>query len=326
MRTIVLTGLMAGILTQTSAASQPSNPTVYRLTGSRIAIGQDVRIERNEEVSDTVVVLGGSVTVDGRARDGIVVIGGDAHLMPTSDVRGDIVLVGGRLIRDDGAQQVGRVNYVSVGGWSDRAGRWLPGMHLGAVGRWLMLAGTMARVSVLAVLMAMTLIIARTPVARVGRAAAAEPLRAGLVGFAAEVFFVPLVIAMSLALAVTIVGLAFIPLFVPIAVVVAMFALVLGYTALACRLGEWIEDRLGWHPGNAFLATGLGLLVIIGPTLVARVLNVAPGPFRAAAFGLLMVGLCVEFAVWTVGLGAAIITGLGRWQTVPPPLPVQDQS
>jgi hypothetical protein len=35
---------------------------------------------------------------------------------------------------------------------------------------------------------------------------------------------------------------------------------------------------------------------------------------------ILMVGLTVEFFAWTVGLGAAILTGLGRWHTVPPPI------
>ena len=32
------------------------------------------------------------------------------------------------------------------------------------------------------------------------------------------------------------------------------------------------------------------------------------------------IGLTVEFIAWTTGLGAAIITGLGRWYTVPPPI------
>ena len=32
-------------------------------------------------------------------------------------------------------------------------------------------------------------------------------------------------------------------------------------------------------------------------------------------------GTTLEYAAWTVGLGAAIITGLGRWSMVPPPLP-----
>ena len=323
MRTVVVAGLLAGLFTQTSNARQAVDTTTYRLTGSRIAIGRDVQIERDEEVSDAVVAIGGSVTVDGRVRHGLVAVGGDVHLTPTSDVSGEIVLVGGRLTRDEGARQVGEVTYVSFGRWSDRAGAWRRGIDFGPVGRWIMLAGTMARVSVLAVLMALMLLIARTPVARVGRAAAAEPLRAGLVGLAAELFFIPIVIAMSLALAITIVGLPFIPLFVPIAVVLAVFALVLGYTALACRLGEWLEDRLGWRPGSVFLATAMGLILIIGPTLLARVLNVAPGPFHTAAFGLLIAGVGLEFVVWTIGLGAAIITGLGRWQTMPPPVPVE---
>jgi hypothetical protein len=38
---------------------------------------------------------------------------------------------------------------------------------------------------------------------------------------------------------------------------------------------------------------------------------------------LVLIGLAVEFFAWTIGLGAAIITGLGRWYTVPPPITAQ---
>src|SRR5687767_1436390 len=79
-------------------------PTTYRLTGTRIAFGQDIRVERDEEVTDAVVVIGGSATIDGRVRDGVVVVGGNLHLAPTADVRGEVVLVGGQIIRDPGAQ------------------------------------------------------------------------------------------------------------------------------------------------------------------------------------------------------------------------------
>lgn len=103
----------------------------------------------------------------------------------------------------------------------------------------------------------------------------------------------------------------------------AGFALVLGYTAMACRLGEWLEDRLGWQPGNAFVSTALGFFLIMGPTLVARLMGVLPQPFRLGAFALLVAGLTIEFLVWTIGLGAALTTGLGRWHTVPPPIVVQ---
>ena len=145
-----------------AAAQDPSSDvTTYKLTGTRIAFGQDIRVERDEEVSDAVVAIGGSVTVDGRVRDGIVVVGGNLTLGATSDVRGDIVLVGGQLTRDPAARQSGSVSYVSFGEWSRRTTGWFPRFDFGEVGRWLSLAGTLARVSLLGVLMALLLIVAR---------------------------------------------------------------------------------------------------------------------------------------------------------------------
>jgi hypothetical protein len=320
MRNALLTIVLAGLVVQTAGAAQVPEITTYRLTGTRLAIGQDVHIERDEEVTDAAVVVGGSLTVDGRVRDGIVVVGGDLHLTATADVRGDIVLVGGQLLRDEGARHAGSINYISFGDWSRRTFGWFPTLDFGNFGRWLSLAGTFARVSLLAVLMAVVLLVARAPVARAGRAAVAEPIRAGLIGLAAEIFFVPFLVAASIGLAITIVGIPFVAVLVPVAIVIAVFALVLGFTALACRLGQWLEDRLGWQPDNAFLATALGFFLIMGPTLAARLIGVGPEALRPVAFALLVVGLAVEFLAWTVGLGAAILTGLGRWHTVPPPI------
>jgi hypothetical protein len=325
MRKAVLTVAAIGLLAQASllAQPQPSDPSTYRLTGTRIAFAQDVRIERDEEVTDAVVVVGGNVTIEGRVRDGVVVVGGDLHLTSTSDIRGDVVLVGGTLTRDQGSQLVGGVNYVSFGDWWRRNSGWWPTVRFGEFGRWLSLAGTLARVSVLGVLMAMLLLVARAPVARVGRAALAEPLRAFVIGLAAEIFFLPVLVAASIGLALTIIGIPFVAILVPIALLVAGFAFVLGFTALACRLGEWIEDRLGWQPGNAFVATAIGFIILLAPTLLARFVDVATPGFGPLTFTLIAIGLTVEFISWTVGLGAAIITGLGRWYTVPPPITVQ---
>lgn len=327
MRKGFLTLAAVGLLTHALFAQAPSPeaPATYRLTGTRIAFAQDVRIERDEEVTDAVVVIGGNATIEGRVRDGVVVVGGDLNLTATADVRGEIVLVGGTLTRDPAAQLLGGVSYVSFGDWWRRNG-WWPDVrfgNLGDVGRWISLAGTLARISLLVVLMAMLLIVARTPVARVGRAARAEPLRAFLVGLAAEIFFVPVLVALSIGLAITIIGLPFVAVLVPIALVLAVFAFVLGFTALACRLGEWIEDRLGWRPGNAFVATAIGFIVLIAPTLVARFADVASTSLTPVTFILIAIGLTVEFIAWTVGLGASIITGLGRWYTVPPPISAQ---
>ncbi|HUQ86169.1 MAG TPA: hypothetical protein VM096_01340 [Vicinamibacterales bacterium] len=315
-----LTSAAAGLLLQAHAFAQDQDTTTYRLTGTRIAIGQDVRIERDEEVTDAAVVVAGNLEINGRVRDGVVVVGGNLHLTPTADIRGDVVLVGGTLTRDAGSQLSGAVNYVSFGEWSRRNLGFWPGVRFGEVGRWISLAGTIARISVLSVLMVMMLLVARAPVARVGRAAIAEPLRAFLIGFAAEVFFVPFLVAASIGLAITIIGIPFVAILVPIAMVIAVFAFVLGFTALACRIGEAIEDRFGWQPGNAFVATAIGFFILLAPTLLARFVNVASISAAPLAFVLVMIGLTVEFIAWTIGLGAAILTGLGRWYTVPPPI------
>ena len=329
MRKIAMTIAAASLLVQASAiaASQPDPATTYKLTGTRIAFAQDVRIERDEEVTDAVVVIGGTATIAGRVRDGVVVVGGDLNLASTADIRGDVVLVGGKLNREAGSQLIGDVNYVSFGDWWSRQHfGWWPSVRFGQVGeigRWLSLAGTLARMSLLAVLMVMMLIVARAPVARVGRAALAEPLRAFAIGLAAEIFFIPVLIAASIGLALTIIGIPFVAVLVPIAIVLLVFAFVLGFTALACRLGEWVEDRLGWQPGNAFVATAIGFLALMTPTLIARIVNVASNAFTPFAWLLIAIGLTLEFVAWTVGLGAAISTGLGRWYTVPPPITVQ---
>jgi hypothetical protein len=316
----LLMSAVVGLLVHAPAFAQAQDAPTYRLTGTRIAFGQDVRIERDEEVTDAAVVIGGSLNVEGRVRDGVVVVGGNLHLASTADVRGDIVLVGGTLTRDAGAQLTGGINYVSFGEWSRRNFGWYPTIRFGEFGRWISLAGTLARVSVIAVLMIMMLIVARAPVARVGRAALAEPLRAFVIGLAAEIFFLPLLIAAAIGLAMTIIGIPFVAILVPIAIVIAMFAFVLGFTALACRLGEWIEDRLGWQPGNAFVATAIGFFVLLAPTLLARLVDVASDVAAPVTYVLVAIGLTFEFVAWTMGLGAAIVTGLGRWYTVPPPI------
>ena len=316
--------LLTALFLQGTAAAQTTDTTTYRLTGTRIAVGQDVRIERDEEVTDAVVVVGGNLIIDGRVRDGVFVAGGDVHLSSTADVRGDLVVAGGKLTRDAGARQVGSVSYVSFGDWWRRNTWWWPTVRFGEMGRWLSLAGTVARIGVLGLLMMIVLAVARAPVARVGRAALAEPLRALLIGLAAEIFFIPFLVAASIGLAITIIGIPFVAVLVPIAIIMAVFAFLLGFTALACRLGEWVEDRFGWQPGNAFVATAIGFVILLAPTLLARFVDFAPwgGPITLV---MIATGLTVEFLAWTIGLGAAIITGLGRWYTVPPPITVQPQ-
>jgi purine-cytosine permease-like protein len=135
----------------------------------------------------------------------------------------------------------------------------------------------------------------------------------------------PVLVIASIALVVTIIGIPVAIVLLPLAVITAFVAFLLGFTALACRIGEWVEDRLRWRGNSAFLAMTIGLVLIVGPTMLGRLMNVAPEPLQWTTFGLMTAGITVEFVVWTMGLGAALMTGLGRWSTVPPPAPPMAQ-
>jgi hypothetical protein len=305
-------------------APEPSAPEpparVFRRTGTRIGIVRSITVAEDEEVSDGIVVVGGSLRVLGRVRGDVVVVGGGVTLEPTAEVRGDITLVGGSLVRAPGAQVTGRVNETAFGTW-DRP-RWRgvgwPRVEFGA---WPTLAGTVGRIVMLGIFVALVVLLARRPVLRVGDAVTAEPLRAVVVGVLAQVMFVPLVIIGSVALAITIIGIPFLLLLLPVVVIGAFVLALLGFSAVAYRVGNWIAGRMGLADPGLVAAGLLGLIAVLLPTLIARAVDVVPGPFGLVAGSLLIAGILVEYVAWTIGLGAAIVTGFGRWSTVPPPVP-----
>ena len=321
-------GSSGGQIPPSSTPPQTDGPQAYRSTGARIAIGRSIHVPIDEEVNDAVVVVAGSAKIDGRVRDGVVVVGGNLEVGSHADIRGEIVVVGGRVIRAPGAQIRGRVSDVSIGDWRSWSigGLTLPVVDFGDFGGWLSLFGTVFRLALLAVVMGVILIVARAPVARIGRSAGAQPGRAFLIGLVAEILFVPALIIGTIGLIVTIIGIPLAIILLPSAFLGGFVALLLGFTAVTCRVGEWLEDRFGWRGDSAMLATLLGLILVVGPTMIARMVNVVPAPFQPGTLLVLAGGVFVEFVVWTIGLGATLMTGFGRWSTVPPPLPPMPQT
>lgn len=299
-----------------------SGPT-FRRTGARIAIAKPIVVAADEEVRDGIFSLGGDVRVEGRVRDEIVVVGGRLELAPTADVRGDITLVGGELVTAPGARHAGAVHH-AVGGdwprWSWPALTW-SWFDMGGAARWFSLAATVGRVTLLAVAVFAVSLLAGRRVARIGDVAAATPVRAGLTGLAAQLLFIPTLVIVAVVMAVTIVGLPFIAIALPLAVAAMFAAMLLGFTGLAQRLGLVLGARLGWGASAAIGAALLGLTAIVLPTVLSRLVGVAPEFLRPVTWSLLAIGTAIEYVAWTVGLGAAVLTGLGNWAVVPPPVP-----
>ena len=99
-----------------------------------------------------------------------------------------------------------------------------------------------------------------------------------------------------------------------------MVALV-GFTAVAQRLGGLALGRLG-GPSGAYAATLLGVVLILGPVLLGRLVSLGGGPLWFVATPLSAVGFLTEYAAWTIGFGAAVFLAFGsRPRVEPPPLP-----
>lgn len=155
--------------------------------------------------------------------------------------------------------------------------------------------------------------------ARIGAAAGAAPIKSALVGLTAELLFVPLLVLGAILLAVTIIGIPFVVVLVPLALVTMFVAMLVGITGVALRLGRTIGDRLNWHVSSPTAMALVGIFVIVLPTLVFQALALAPGPLPVRAS--LAVASLLEYVAWTIGLGATLLTGFGRWAVVPPPVP-----
>lgn len=298
---------------------------IYRRTGARLALGKSIIVAEDEDVTEAVVALGGSVRIEGRVRDAVVVVGGDLELTPTAEVRGDISVIGGTVTMAAGSRHTGRLHHGMARGFP--RGSWPPvdwsWIGLGGAARWLSLAGTLTRVTLLALAVALVAFVAGSRVRRIGAAATATPWRAALIGLGTQVLFVPVLIAVAVAMAITIVGLPFVALVVPLAVVTMALTMLLGFTSLAQKVGQAIGRRAGWADDGAVWTAMLGLGVIVMATVLSRLIGIAPESARVLTLVLLGLGTAVEYAAWTIGLGAAVMTGLGKWAVVPPPLPPQ---
>ncbi len=291
---------------------------------ARVRILGDITVDKDEQVNGAVVAVGGSIKVDGRVRDDVVAVGGSVRLGPHAEVQGDVTTVGGTIDRDPGAMVSGRLNEVAVSFPAVNVRpRWnLHGMPWFDGGVWpaFRLFGTMVRMAIFGLLAALVVLIAPRGVRRVEHAVTTQPWKSAVVGLLAQLFFIPLLVLLVVVLAVSIIGIPLLIL-VPFVVLAFFVALLLGFTGAACGLA-----RLVWRRGAATEAGTLtmlvvGLAVIWSLTLLGRIVGLGGGPLMATAVALIVVGVLIEYAAWTLGLGGALLTRLGRYGALPAPPP-----
>jgi hypothetical protein len=293
--------------------------------GDRVRFGGNVVVNENEVVDGDTVALGGSVTIDGRVTGNAVAIGGNLRLGPHAEVEGDAVTIGGILTRDPGARVEGKVVDVASGafdfsGWHwnrfpfGRAFSFFP--FFGAAAGLLAFMSTLARVVVLCVLTSLVLLVGREFVEKVGARAAAEPVKAGAIGLLAQLLFIPLLFITILLLIVTIIGIPLLVL-VPFAILALAVVGLIGFTAVAYHLGRFASQRFAWALDNPYLITMTGIVLLLSPVLIARLLGLADWAFFPITGALAFCGFLVEYLAWTVGFGAVALLRFARPGTSP---------
>jgi hypothetical protein len=313
---------IAGAETSAAGAAPVSPPpqTPSRQRSRRsddiVRMGGSVDVGADEVVSGDVVVIGGNARIDGEVEGDVNVVGGNATLGPESVISGDLNVVGGTLTRAPGSRVDGSVNEVGGRFGAASAGAMGLPMLFGSTlaGRIGSFAGTLARVGLIVLLVLAAMAFGRNAVNRIADHAAVDPVRAGLVGFLAELLFLPTLILTVVILAVSIIGIPLL-LLLPFALVIAVGVMVVGFTGVAVQLGRWLNSRFGWTERGPYRTALLGVLAIVLLTVLARSAAIIGGRFLT--FPLSAAGIFIEYLAWTLGLGAAIQTWL-QHRRVPP--------
>jgi hypothetical protein len=297
---------------------RPVERTVRRYSavrpGVHLRVLRDYTLAEGETTSEAIVVIGGDARIDGEARKDVTVVGGTLRLGPSAVVAGRVTALGTRTVIAPGAE---------IRGPLDRVAIQFPAISVGPIAGprdWTAVQATLAAFRlgfVLAVALGLTLLAPGWI-----RAIAERPLGAsGRIGLATEMAAVPVLLMVTVALVVSIVGIPLLGL-IPFALFAAAVVWAAGFAGVAARLG-------GLQPGAGAsrLAPAGGLLrgyaVIVSITVVGHLLALGPDWLDGTAGWVRAAGWVVEFAAWTIGLGAGLasLVATRRVPTLPPAAP-----
>ena len=78
----------------------------------------------------------------------------------------------------------------------------------------------------------------------------------------------------------------------------------------AYDVGRRAIARFGWTERNPYFTAAIGIVVVLSPLLIGRLVGLIGPWLMPVTFTLVALG--VEYAAWTVGLGAVALQALRR--------------
>lgn len=311
----------------------------------RLHVEEDVVIPAGSVFEGTLVVINGTLRVEGGVDGDVVIVGGSLDLPDEGFITGEVRIADGRVVRNRGEIGGGLVDVLEDERDSETELRdrlrieirdqlrsdlgyelrhvtrfddsfsimapFRPVIH--AVGG---IVERLITVVLLGLLGAGFLTFAGENVDAIAETARKAPGRAAMVGFAGSFLFIPVWLLGAIALAISIIGIPVAIAWLPLFPLAACLAALLGYVAVARNTGEWLADSdfpwTGWiRKSNPILTLFGGLLALSLAFIAANVVSVAP--FLGMVSGLLFaVGAIITLIAMQIGLGAVILTRAGR--------------
>jgi hypothetical protein len=284
-----------------------------RASRERVRIFGNINIEEEEYIDGQAVAVIGSVQVNGEVRQEVVAVLGSVELGPKAVVHGDVVSIGGRIRRAPGSQIDGAITEISLGGAGAHLnGSWIGPLSVGGFDEVPRLFLSTFRLLLLIIVAGIAFVVARGSVEGSAQRAVDNTPKALLVGLAAELLFAPVLALTAVLLALSIIGIPLL-LLLPFAVLVLILLALAGFTGIAAALGQAVRRRfsIGGEPG--FVDVVLGVLVILSPVLIGRMLALASWD-NPLTWILMITGTGFEFLAWTTGFGAVLMNTFSRWR------------
>lgn len=257
-------------------------------------IGGDVTVEKDQTV-DTVIDIGGQITVHGLVERNVIAVGGSVVLTNNAVVRGDVVCAGGVIVKGIGAQVFGDITEINSTNISTAVSSALRGELEG----WSLIFNIIslcffAVIFIIALLM--TILIPR-PLIAVAQEIQTHKVKSLFWGFAVTLMMVPFFMLLVL----SIIGITLIPL----AFTLLLLAFILGYIASGKLIGNLALTKIFRKQKESLIGgTLLGLILL---WLISWI------PYA---------GWIVKILALTFGLGGVFLAIFNhRWRSsiAPPP-------
>lgn len=257
-----------------------------RLDENLTVLGGHVVIEQGAEVSGSILILGGTLQLDGLVEGNITAAGGVLNLGENAVVEGDISTAGATVWLAEGALVQGDV--VSEAPDTIRSLR-SNNLHMPFIADQLLSPlAVLTRALLAAALAVLAVMFLPQVVERVTGALMSQPVLCGGMGILTILVF-PLAFVMA------IITILLIPLGL-LSLVVLALAYFLGWVALGYEVGRRIAAMFHWDWAPPVIA-GIGTFVI---SLLLGGLGQIP-----------CLGWVISFLVWHAGLGAVVLTRFG---------------